>query len=145
MDWLSSGSIAERLINRVEKTFSNQVMTIQVLILEKSKLTRDALVQMVYLCGCEAVSVQNPDWALGALTGVKFDFLIAGIAPGDDSVPRLAYAAREQQPSLYIILGTSHINETATSQIADAYVPFPLSVHELRQTMQQLLSKASET
>jgi DNA-binding NtrC family response regulator len=120
-------------------------MAFQVLIMEKNTLIRDALTQMVFLCGCHAVSTQTTDFVLGSLTGVRFDLLIAGIAPGDESIPDLIHAARERQPSIGIIVGISYTAETQASQLVDAYVPFPLSIHELRAAMQKILNKMPVT
>lgn len=116
-------------------------MPYQVLIAENNVLIRDALTQMVWLCGCQPVAVRDLDCAMGALSGIKFDILITGVAPGNAHVPGFVYAARAQQATLKILVGKAYAKEIPSTAIVDGYLTFPVALHDLKIAMQNALEK----
>jgi len=116
-------------------------MPLHVLIVDRNKPVRDALTQMVSQAGCEPVALPDAAGALGALTAIGFDALVAGVSPGDDSVSGLVDAARRHQPDLRIIVGRAYALETDAAGLVDAYMDSPVTFHVLRVALQHGLQR----
>lgn len=117
-------------------------MPLNVLIVERSVLVRSATVQMVELCDAYTVAFEDAESALDALNAVKFDVLVAGVAPHDNSIPGFVSEAKSLQPSLAVVVGAAYSADTRYPKVVDAYVGFPCSLAEMRLAVRQAVDAA---
>ena len=80
-------------------------MAIYILIMETNRLMRQAIAQMVEVCGFHSVPMEDEVKALDALLGVRFDVLITATVPGCRLTSGFVASAKSIQPDLGIIAG----------------------------------------
>jgi DNA-binding NarL/FixJ family response regulator len=101
-----------------------------ILVVEKSEVTRLAVVNLVSGCGYQAVGYASAREAFKAMSGVAFDLMITGVGAFDDSIASLLIEAKALQPHIRIVLGMSQADQLLPSRIADACLPQTFSEDE---------------
>lgn len=97
-----------------------------VLILESDPVLRDATVAMIRNSVCQPVAVADLPGALGALSGIRFDVLMAGLSHDSPDLRDFIVAVKASYPKLRVIAGASQRGNTRQAGIVDAYLDSPL-------------------
>jgi DNA-binding response OmpR family regulator len=110
-----------------------------VLVMEQDEVVRETLVHMIGACGYQVIGLPDAPRALGAMTGMVFDLLVAGIDGPDESIPRLLIDSKSIQPRLRAVTGRPQMEKVFPPRIADSYLDSPFSLDELRNAMRKAL------
>ncbi len=78
-------------------------MPIYVLLVGGDNTLRDTAARLIREATLKLVAVPDPDTALNALAGIRFDVLVGGAMADDATFERLLAAARMLQPGLQVI------------------------------------------
>jgi len=78
-------------------------MPIYVLLVGGGEPLHDTATRLIGESPLKLVAVPDPDTALNALAGVRFDVLVGGAMADDAMFERFLAAARELQPGLHVI------------------------------------------
>ncbi|RYE93651.1 MAG: hypothetical protein EOO78_26745, partial [Oxalobacteraceae bacterium] len=100
-------------------------MPIYVLLVGCDKPLHDTVAGLVGESPRKLIAVPDPDTALNALAGVRFDVLVRGAIPDDAMFEQFLAAARKLQPGLRVIDGRK-IAAAPTHRYADARQPAAL-------------------
>lgn len=84
-------------------TDEGAAMPIYVLLVGGDKMLHDTAASLIGESTLKLVAVPDPDTALNALAGIRFDVLVVGAMADDATFERLLAAARELQPGLHVI------------------------------------------
>jgi len=103
-----------------------------VLIVESDPALLNDTVAMVRNSVCHPVGVKDIPGALGALSGIRFDVLMAGLSQDSPNLEEFIVAVKASYPTLRVIAGASQRKRTREARIVDAYLDSPLNHHEVR-------------
>ena len=111
-------------------------MLLHVLIADDDPTTREEFRHVLEQLQCQCVAVRDAHGALGALSAIRFDVLLAGAIPDDTAYGGLMAAARSLQPSLRIVTSRRRGLDAMPPGLVDAYVDLPATLHGLRMALQ---------
>jgi len=103
-----------------------------VLILESDPALLSDTMAMVSNSVCQPVGVTDIPGALGALSGIRFDVLMAGLSGDSPDLAEFIVAVKASYPTLRVIAGASQRNSTRQARIVDAYLASPLDRQDVR-------------
>lgn len=112
------------------------------LVVEQDSELREHMVDMLRTCGCHPIAVPSAERAVGLLTQMKFDFLVAGITSESLCVNSLILDATNIQPSLTVALGGTFIAQCAHTWRALYFMNIPPSLDQMRAIVRSAFHRA---
>lgn len=116
------------------------LMTYHILVLEENEVLRVAVTKMITSRGWSPISVEHIHLAMGAIEGVQFDIVVAGLINYNEEVTNLFCKVRELSPSTRLISGAEFRLNNQGLLALDQYINFPFSINQLQHVIHDVLS-----